>query len=202
MIARLTGQLAEKELDHVIVDVGGVGYWVNISTQAFYALPEPPALVSLLIHTAVREDDISLYGFTSAMEKRLFLMLDSVSKVGPRAAMNMLSNLQPADMLQAIAAGDTRALAKVHGIGKKTAERLVVELGEKATALLQEAKLETPPPTARLHGTDLDAVSALVNLGYRPAEAEQAVAEVRQTLGESVSLPELVRATLKRIAKG
>jgi Holliday junction DNA helicase RuvA len=201
MIARLTGQLAAKELDHVVVDVSGVGYLVSISTNCFYALPEPPGAVTLHVHTAVREDDISLYGFSTALERRVFGLLISVSKVGPKAAMALLSAFQADQMLAAIAAGDARALAKVRGIGAKTAERILVDLTDKAAALLPEAKLAAIDHVPRPARADDDAISALLNLGYRPAEAEARVAEARKTLGESAAIPEVVRAALKRLAR-
>jgi len=202
MIARLTGQLAAKELDHVVVDVSGVGYLVSISANCFYSLPEPPGAVSLHIHTSVRDDDISLYGFSTALERRVFGMLISVSKVGPKAAMALLSAFQADQLLGAIAGGDARALAKVRGIGAKTAERILVDLTDKAAALLPEAKLAAIERVPRPGRADDDAISALLNLGYRPAEAETRVAEARQALGEAASIPEVVRAALKRLARG
>jgi Holliday junction DNA helicase RuvA len=200
MIARLTGQLAHKQLGQVIVDVSGVGYLVCISHNCFYQLPEPPGLVTLLVHTCVREDDIALYGFLTDLEKQLFAMLISVSKVGPKAAMSLLSHFSAADLLTAIADQNARALAKVHGIGQKTAERILVDLTDKAAALLQESKAEAIP--VRPARADDDAVSALLNLGYRENEAEHAVGMARHALGADAALPDVVRAALKRLAKG
>jgi holliday junction DNA helicase RuvA len=202
MIASLAGRLAEKELSHVIVDVGGVGYLVAISANCFYALPEPPASVKLLIHTIVREDDISLYGFLTPLEKRLFARLLSVSKVGPKAAMNLLSAFSAADLLAAIASQDAKALGKVTGIGKKTAERIIVDLGDKAAKLMEEAMLEPALPVPKLAAADRDALSALLNLGFKEAEAERAVAEARRAAGDEADLETVIRAALKRQAKG
>ncbi|MDP8221922.1 MAG: Holliday junction branch migration protein RuvA [Candidatus Lernaella stagnicola] len=202
MIARLAGRLAEKELTRVVVDVGGVGYAVNISANCFYALPEPPAEVTLLIHTSVREDDISLYGFLTALEKNLFRHLVSVSNVGPRAAMNLLSAFKAEDLLSAIANQDAKALSTVTGIGKKTAERILVDLGDKAGKLLAEAEIELPAPPSPLSVAERDALSALVNLGFRETEAESAVARARQVVGPDAGLEDLIRAALRRHAKG
>ncbi len=202
MIARLTGKLAEKELTHLVLDVGGVGYLVTISANCFYALPEPPAEVKLLVHTAVREDDISLYGFLTDLEKRLFALLISVSKVGPKAAMSLLSSLSAENLLGAIAGGDAKSLATVSGIGKKTSERIIVDLGDKATKLLAEAKLDPPSPPPKLDAADRDALSALTNLGFKEAEAERAVATARQRLGDDADFEAVIRAALQRQAKG
>jgi len=202
MIARLTGELAAKELNHAIVDAGGVGYLVFISHHCFYALPEPPAKVTLLIHTSVREDDISLYGFLTDLEKRLFGLLISVSKVGPKAAMHALSAMTATDLLTAIAAGDVKTLGTIPGVGKKTAERIIVDLTEKAVKLMESADLTAPPPRTPPTDAEQDAISALLNLGYKPNEAEQAVNLVRRELGETAELPAMIRGALKQLAKG
>jgi Holliday junction DNA helicase RuvA len=202
MIARLAGELAAKELDRVVVDVGGVGYLIWISANCFYALPEPPDSVTLLIHTAVREDDISLYGFLTELEKRLFTMLLSVGKVGPKAAMALLSQFQAPDLLGAIADGNAKVLAKAPGIGLKTAERIVVDLSDKARGMLTEQKVSAARVLPAASRADADAVSALLNLGYRAADAERVVGEARRALGEAAELQDVVRAALKRLAKG
>lgn len=202
MIARLTGELATKEPNQVIVDAGGVGYLVFISQNCFYALPEPPAQVTLLIHTAVREDDISLYGFLTDLEKRLFGLLISVSKVGPKAAMHALSAMSAAELLTAIAAADAKTLSTIPGVGKKTAERIIVDLAEKAAKLMESVDLAAPALHSPLSNSEQDAVSALLNLGYKPADAEQVVNQVHRELGETAELPAIIRAALKRLAKG
>lgn len=202
MIARLTGRLAEKELDHLVIDVAGVGYLVQIGSNTFYALPEPPGEVTLQVRTVVREDDIALYGFLSSLEKRLFVHLNSVSKVGPKAAMSLLSAFTAADLLGAIAGADVRALSKVSGIGKKTAERIIVDLGDKAVKLMQESDLETPAGSPKLDAADQDAVSALINLGFKEATALDSVATARRELDENASLEDVIRAALRRQAKG
>jgi len=202
MIARIAGRLVEKELDHVVVDVGGVGYLVQVSANTFYSLPEPPAEVVLFVRTIVRDDDIALYGFLVPLEKVLFARLISVSGVGPKAAMNLLAAIAAPELLATIAAGDARALAKVPGIGKKTAERLIVDLAEKAAKILQEAKLDAPTPPPRLATADQDAVSALVNLGFKEPTAVDSVAEARRQVGDDATLEDVIRAALRRQAKG
>jgi len=201
LIAQLQGALAEKQISHVVVDVGGVGYRVFITTNCFYALPEPPEAVTLLIHTVVREDAFHLYGFLTELERRLFALLLSVSGIGPKNALAALSGFTAEDLLAAIAANDGKKISKVPGIGKKTAERIVVDLSDKAAALMQEAKVEPSRPVT-VSNVDQDAVSALINLGYREAAAEQAVAAARHEAGEQASLEDIIRAALKRMMKG
>ena len=190
-----------KEIDHVVVDVHGVGYRIFISTNCFYALPEPPTPVTLLIHTEVREDAIHLYGFLTPLERRLFRMLLSVSGIGPKSALTTLSGFTARDLLAAIAAADARALSKIPGIGKKTAERIIVDLRDKSALLAQELSVEHAAPLA-VSVADRDAVSALHNLGFKETDAERAVAEARHQLGAPASLEDIVRSALKRMMKG
>ena len=135
MIAQLTGALALKSPEQLIVDVNGVGYLVSVSLNAFYKLPEAGERVQLLIHTHVREDALQLYGFLDRAEKELFLLLTSVSGIGPRLAMNILSGTPTRDLLDALDASDLARLVAIPGVGKKTAERLVVELRDKIKTL-------------------------------------------------------------------
>lgn len=201
MIAQLRGQLATKEIDHVVVDVRGVGYRVFISANCFYALPEPPAEVTLLIHTVVREDAFQLFGFHTPLDKRLFSLLLSVSGVGPKSALAALSGFTAEDLLAAIAGGDGRTLSKVPGIGKKTAERIIVDLYDKANALARETNV-APTVVATVSAADQDAVSALLNLGFKQNAAEKTVADTRREMGEQASLEDIVRGALKRMMKG
>lgn len=192
MIARLSGELAYKSLDHIIVDVGGVGYRVAVPLSTFYALPDT-GTVQLHIYTHVKEDAIHLFGFLTQPEKEMFVLLLSVSGVGPKLAANILSNI-PAEQLQAaLAEGDAKRLAAVPGIGKKTAERLILELKEKASRL---SGAETAEPAASEDANILspleDALSALVNLGYKEKQA-------RKVLSALETPPE---ATLEKILKG
>src|ERR1700685_2340075 len=172
MIAQLRGTLADKRPNQVLVDVGGVGYLVHIPLSTFYALGDLHANVTLLIHTQVREDAIALYGFLSAREKHLFELLISASGVGPVLALKILSGMSVDDLVPAVRSGDIARLTRIPGVGRKTAERMVVELRDKL------AKMETPgearPPVAAA-GAAADVVSALLNLGYEERTAEQAV---------------------------
>ncbi len=201
MIARLTGKLTDKDLNQIVVDVHGVGYRVFISANCFYSLPEPPQEVSLLVHTVVREDAFHLYGFLTELERKLFTMLISVSGVGPKAALAMLSGFAAPDLLARIAGGEVSALTKAPGIGKKTAERIVVDLADKAAALAQETRVDVSAHRPKT-GVDHDAISALLNLGFKDSAAEQAVAQARAELGDQSSLEAIIRLALKKMMKG
>lgn len=168
MIARLAGIVLEKQPDRVVLDVRGVGYLVSISFQTYQELPAAAAEAALWIHTHVREDALSLFGFATEKERRLFEMLIGVSGVGPKLALTLLSGIPAAELVAALARGDAKRLTSVPGIGRKTADRLALELREKAE------KLHTP--TEPLSGIDPeDVVSALVNFGYKKSEADRAV---------------------------
>lgn len=209
MIARLSGVLVAKSLDGAVVDAGGVGYDVRLPLSAFPRLPEVGERVVLHIHTHVREDAIQLYGFAGADEKAVFELLIGVSGVGPKLAMTLLSGLSAADLVAAIATGHADRLRAVPGIGKKTAERLVVELKDRvgrlsdglggAAALPAGAlRVETPlSPAASAGQVEADLLSALVNLGYTRVSAERAIARVRRRGGEPVALADLLRETLR-----
>jgi len=201
MIAQLRGRLISKELDHVVVEAQGVGYRVFISVNCFYALPEPPQEVTMLIYTNVREDAIHLFGFLTPLERRLFTLLLTVSGVGPKVALATLSGYAAPELAAAIAAADSKALSKIPGIGKKTAERIIVDLSDKAAVLLKDL---TAGPVRRtpISGVDQDAVSALLNLGYKESDAEKAVQTARHNLGETAGLEDIVRAALKQMLKG
>ena len=193
MIARLTGVVEEKLEGIAIVDVNGVGYLVHLSAASLAALPPRGERTTLRIHTHVREDALDLYGFASAEEQEVFRELVGVKGVGPRAAQNILSGIEPRELAQAVAQGDVARLTKVPGVGKKTAERLVVELKEKLVALARAAG----PVAAQATGGLLEQLAtALVNLGYKPAQAEQ-VAEAMRDRAEGKGLDELLREALK-----
>lgn len=208
MIARLSGTLVAKSLDAAVVDAGGVGYDVRLPLSAYPRLPEVGERVVLHIHTHVREDAIQLYGFAGAEDKAVFELLIGVSGVGPKLAMTLLSGLSSGDLVAAIAAGHADRLRAVPGIGKKTAERLVVELKDKVQKLpdgLRAGPLDGRAAPARgaepVEGpagdVEADLLSALVNLGYTRVSAEKAIARVRRRDGEPVSLADLLRETLK-----
>jgi holliday junction DNA helicase RuvA len=198
MIARLTGTLTTKTVDHVVLDVRDVGYRVSIPLSTYYELPELNAPISLLIHTYVREDSLQLFGFWSADERDLFEALLRVTKVGPKLALAMLSGMSASVLQQAIVEGDVPRLSAVPGVGRKTAERIVFELREK----LAKGKPELIPGIApRGNGQYVvtDALTALQNLGYPRVVAERTIRQVLHTAdpAETLALKELVRDALR-----
>ncbi|GEJ56107.1 Holliday junction branch migration protein RuvA [Anaeromyxobacter diazotrophicus] len=193
MIARLTGTLAEKRDDHAIVDVNGVGYRVQLSALSLAALPPPGERVAVRTYTHVREDALQLFGFATEEEESVFHELMGVKNVGPRAAQNILSGIAPRELARAVAEGDVARLTKVPGVGKKTAERLVVELKEKLVALARAAAPRTPGAAAGLFD---QLEQALTGLGFKPAQASAAADALREQGGER-PLDELLREALK-----
>jgi Holliday junction DNA helicase RuvA len=198
MIAYLRGSILDKTADAVVIDVHGVGYRVGLSQTSMASMPEIGATTQLRIHTHVREDVIALFGFASAEEEELFHLLTSVSGVGPKLGMTILSGMPPQELGYAIANNELARLTKIGGVGKKTAERLVVELADKlkgSTLLLKRVG----PASARgsKSGGD-ELVSALVNLGYRQAEAERAASSAREAQPDA-DLGTLVRVALQMI---
>ena len=193
MIARLSGIVVEKSDDHAILDVNGVGYRVQLSAASLAALPPPGEKAALRTHTHVREDALQLFGFATEEEEAVFHELIGVKNVGPRAAQNILSGIEARELARAVAEGDVGRLTKVPGVGKKTAERLVVELKEK---LLSLAKAAAPRAGARAGGAFEQLERALVGLGYKPAQATAAADSLREQGGER-GLDELLRDALK-----
>jgi len=182
MIASLRGKLLEKHPNQVIVDTGGVGYDVTIPVSTFSSLGEPGGDVRLRIHTHVREDAIQLFGFLTVEEKTVFERLISVSGIGPKLAITVLSGLATADLVAAIREGAVERLVRIPGVGKKTAERIVLELKDKLDMLPGAARTATAaPPADALTGTEQDVLSALLNLGCQRAAAETAVRKARGT---------------------
>jgi Holliday junction DNA helicase RuvA len=180
MIGRIRGTLIEKLPGRVVVDVGGVGYDVHIPLSTFYELPEDGGQLDLLIHTHVREDALQLYGFGSALEKNLFEKLITVSGIGPKLAITILSGSAPEELVGALSDGRLERLTRIPGVGRKTAERLILELRDKMIAL-QVGAVRAAARHAAGDTVRDDLVSALVNLGYRKSDAEasadQALAE-------------------------
>jgi Holliday junction DNA helicase RuvA len=193
VIARLSGKLAEKGAEHAIVDAGGVGYLVHLSAVSLAALPPEGSPATLRVFTNVRQDAIDLYGFATEEEESVFRALIDVKGVGPRAAQNILSGIQARELAQAIAQGDVARLTRVPGVGKKTAERLVVELKEKLALLARAAGPARAAPGA---GALEQLRTALVNLGYKPPQADAAVDALREA-AEGKKLDDLVREALK-----
>ena len=203
MIALLTGRLAFKAPTHLALDVQGVGYEVFIPLSTYYGLPNLNETASLSIHTHVREDAIQLFGFLTPQEKDTFVLLTSVSGIGPKLALSVLSSLSVTDVVSAIRTADLEKLATVPGIGKKSAGRIALELKDKL------AKLESSPVvSSRLSGGEKrdstfdDALSALINLGYRPQDAKGALQQVKKMKPDSLVLKDLIRDTLKELARG
>lgn len=202
MIAALTGRLALKAPSHVTLDVQGVGYEVFIPLSTFYALPDLNESASLSVYTHLREDAIQLYGFVTALEKDSFILLTGVSGIGPKLALSVLSALSVPDLLSAIQAGDVDKLSSVPGIGKKTAARIALELKDKVERL-HVTPSPTPQATSGLPGRlQDDALSALVNLGYKAADVKDAITRVAGAKPEAPPLKELIREVLKDLARG
>lgn len=194
MISRLQGNLLEKRTGEAVVDVSGVGYKVFIPVSTFYRLGDPGATAILLIHTHVREDALSLYGFCTALERALFERLIEVAGVGPKLALSILSGAEPPDLIEALRHGDVPRLTRIPGVGRKTAERLILELREKLKSFAADvphldAAPTTPDPAEDLH-------SALANLGYSRQEAEKAINRARQEGGDP-AFEDLLRRALR-----
>jgi len=199
VIAQLTGRIDQLAEGSCIVDVNGVGYLVHASTRTLAALQAPPAMARLLIETHVREDAILLYGFAEAAERDWFRLLTTVQGVGAKVALSVLSSLSPRDLVSVIAAGDRASLTRAPGVGAKLAVRLLTELRDKAGMMPSSAGALLPP--LRPPGVAEDALSALVNLGYRRPEAQPAVARVIERLGEGAALDGVIRDALKELAQ-
>ena len=197
MIGQLRGRLADKRPSQILVDVGGVGYVVQVPLSTFASLGELHTEITLLIHTHVREDALALYGFVSSREKHFFELLISASGVGPSLALKILSGMNVEELVPAIRGGDLVRLTRIPGVGRKTAERIVVELKDKLDTVVVEAA--TKPAATSPAGVEADVVSALVNLGYEGRAAEAAVAEARRESGSS-SFEKLLRASLQALS--
>ncbi len=200
MIALVRGTLAYKSIDHVIIDVGGVGYRLSIPLSTFYSLPETGE-VTLFTHTHVREDALLLYGFLSIEEKELFIILIGISGVGPKLAVNILSHIPTGDLKRAIATGDIKRLSGLPGIGKKTAERLVLELKDKVGPIDQlpaspDATSVAGPTTGALIN---DVISALVNLGYKENMVRKVLENME--LAPDLTMEEVLKGALKVLVR-
>jgi len=202
MIAFLTGKLAFKSPTHLTLDVQGVGYEVHIPLSTYYALPNLDEVTALNIHTHLREDAIQLFGFASPHEKELFLLLTSVSGIGPKLALSVLSSLPVPELLRAIQADDVDKLTTVPGIGKKSAGRVTLELKDKVGKLHTGSAQPAPADAADHDGLFEDALSALVHLGYRQHDAKDALARVTKAASGSIALKTLIREGLKELARG
>jgi Holliday junction DNA helicase RuvA len=195
MIAHLRGRLLSKSPDHVVLETGGVGYQVAVSVPTFSSLPSEGGEVALHIYTQVREDALALYGFLSRDEKQLFEKLIAVSGIGPKLAVTVLSGMAADALVSALRGNDLAALTRIPGVGKKTAERMVLELRDKLAAL------PTAPAAAPVSRMEEDLVSALVNLGYQRPAAEQAAKRAVEKAGTSASFEDLFRQTMSALHK-
>lgn len=201
MIALLTGKIAYKGISHVVVDAQGVGYRVFIPLTTFYALPEADQAITLHIHTSVKEDAIHLFGFYTREERELFQLMISVSGIGPKVALNILSGISSADLLEAISTGNLTKLMAIPGIGRKMAERLILELKEKV--MKKMAADAIPAADAKQKQAEMmreDVLSALMNLGYKAGAARDALEKAACDLQEEPAMDQLLKKALKILA--
>jgi len=196
MIGQLRGRLTDKRPNQLLVDVGGVGYLVAVPLSTYASLGDLHTEVTLLIHTHVREDALTLYGFLSSREKHFFEMLLGASGVGPSLALKILSGMSVGVLVPAIRTGDVARLTRIPGVGRKTAERMVVELKDKLETVVVAGE---KPAAASPAGVEADVVSALINLGYEQRAAESAVAEAKRTAG-TANFEKLLRAALHALS--
>jgi Holliday junction DNA helicase RuvA len=183
----------------VVIDAGGVGYQVAVSWQTFAQVPEAGARAELFIHTHVREDALALFGFATTAEKRMFRLLTSVPQVGPKMALGVLGGLPLPELCAAISAGERATLERIPGVGKRTAERIILDLKEKVIAVLEGLGGGTKVPAAapvRGEGLQEEAAGVLVNLGWKPKPVEAALQKVAEDAGEGATLDDLVRRAL------
>lgn len=201
MIASIQGNLIFKSPNYLIIDVGGIGYQVFVPLSSYYSLPNQGDSVRLNIHTHLREDSIQLYGFIRKEEKDLFLFLIGVTGIGPKLALNILSGISPSDLVKAISEGNLLTLNTIPGVGRKTAERLVLELKEKISPL-RVGELSVQDQDHKYE----DALSALVNLGYKRPQAEEALKQFKVTSyklqvqnqkAEEYSVEDMIKEALK-----
>jgi len=198
VIAHLSGTLLEKQLQRVIVDVGGVGYDVLVPLSTMYVIGDPGSRIAIRIYTHVREDALQLYGFATALEQTLFERLISVSGIGPKVALSVLSGIEPAELTRAIRSSDIARLTRIPGVGKKTAERMVLELKDRLPqADATEPSHADAAPDGEPDVRD-DLLSALANLGYQQSSVEKTVDKVLRS-AEDRSFEPLLRATLKQL---
>lgn len=200
MIARLSGRLIYKSPEYSIIDVSGVGYQVFTPFSTFYELPDLENSVTLHIYTNVREDALQLFGFLTTEEKEVFQLLIGVSGIGPKLAVNILSGITPEELKKALLSGNLARLIAIPGIGKKTAERMVLELKDKALKLQKEKPGLQAKPTATIDDILEDAVSALLNLGYKRPQADGALEKVKKE-NPDYDIEKMIKGALKILAR-
>lgn len=197
MIAHLIGKLIYKSPDHSIVDVNGIGYKIFTPLSTYYVLPKTGDSVTLHIHTRVREDELKLFGFLTEEEQTIFEKLITINKVGPKLALGILSGMSPENLLTAIMSNDAARLSTIPGVGKKTAERLTLEMKDKLSDLTFEMEHQLDSETPE--GFYEDALSALVNLGYKKPQAEKSLKSAYNKIGKGSSLEELIKESLNNL---
>jgi len=202
MIARINGILIHKSVQSLVIDTHGVGYRVTVPLSTYYELPEAGQSVILHIHTQVKEDAISLFGFLTPEERDIFETIISVSGIGPKLAVNILSGISAADLVTAILQGDLKRLVGIPGVGKKMAERLVLELKDKMVKMQpMQAAPSAPAGARKMEALKEDALSALVNLGYKNAAAKEAIEKIMQDeTTEAATLDVILKGALKVLA--
>jgi holliday junction DNA helicase RuvA len=200
MIGMIRGQLLHKKPTQILVDVQGVGYEIHIPLTSFYDLPGEGSEVALKIHTHVREDALTLFGFITQREKDLFLKLISISGIGPKLAISILSGAKVEELAQAIADGDLARLIAIPGVGRKTAERVVLELKNLITPFLLPEQSRAARADERSDGLQEDIISALVNLGYARPGAEKALSAVIRSGECERTFEDLLKQTLRRLS--
>lgn len=201
MIASLSGKLSDKSVEGVIVDVGGIGYEVRVPLSTFYSLPKEGEGVDLLIYTYVKEDALKLFGFLTSREKALFIKLIGISGVGPKLALSILSGMETDELINAISGGDVARINTIPGVGKKTADRLIVELKDKLKFEAATSAATTEKPAIPTTMFD-DALSALVNLGYKRSDVEKTLDSIRNRGPEGEpGVEDILREALKVMAK-
>jgi Holliday junction DNA helicase RuvA len=196
VIAHLAGTLLEKHVQRLVVDVGGVGYDLHVPLSTFYAVGEPGARVALRVHTHVREDALQLFGFVTALELSLFQRLIAVSGIGPKVALAVLSGIEPDDLIRAVKGSDIARLTRIPGVGKKTSERIVMELKDRLPKVEEPAASDTVSEAGDVRE---NVISALVNLGYQRAAVEKKVDGVLRRI-ETREFEPLLREVLKSLS--
>jgi len=198
MIALISGKIVYKGISHVVIDAHGVGYRIFIPLTTFYELPEAGQIITLHVHTHVKQDAINLFGFYTVQERDLFQLMLTVSGIGPKMSLNILSGISVQEMLRAISSGDVRKLISIPGLGKKLAERLILELKEK---VLKKMTVEEMPAIDNQQKINEiikeDVLSALINLGYKSNIAQGALDKVLYTSAEELAMDQLLKKTLK-----
>ncbi|UCF00578.1 MAG: Holliday junction branch migration protein RuvA [Deltaproteobacteria bacterium] len=200
MIAHIQGRLYFKSPEHLIIDVDGIGYQVHVPLTTFYELPDVGNTVALHIHTHVREDALQLYGFQAQEEKALFIRLMGVAGIGPRLAVNILSGISPAELAESLLQGDLARLISIPGVGRKTAERIMVEMRDKLPALAADRDIALSVKNAAAEAVIEDAISALINLGYKKGLAQRAIDQAQQRLQGEINLERLLKESLRSLA--